>query len=372
MWRTLKACLLIERSNKSNLYSLLFVAVLIVGFMFYANSERVSNPLVSATAEYQSASSALSKFQVVDVSEEGDGSNIFRNITIQRQAIALKLAALNLDREKYYYKGSLKLIDIREKGYEIERFPIVADLIPSKIHNDRDRLYINSLLETETSYKQDSLAYLPFLLILFSMIGTVWFVFLSFYTSGIMIEDFRHTSILKGYPVRFDKYVIAKSMTKLALIVGFIALIFIISLPLIYFKGLGDTAYPVVVFNGELVVYSIVQYIGMCIINMIVIAVFTMLLSIILNVLLKNMYLTLFIQLILFFMPVLFPSLISVLPYNPFHFLNFNMILEGATLELASPVALTSLQGLLILIVCIGIMLVAIKAFLSTGKLKRV
>lgn len=372
MWRTLKMFFLIERTNRSNYFVLLLVAACIVGFMFYASSEKVSNPLVETTAEYQSASSALSKFQVIDVNDEGDGSNVFGNITKQRQAIALKLAALNMDREPMYYKGSIKLLDVREKIYSMDGFEIVQDLIPAKIHSDRERLFIQTLLDKEIHYKQEPLAYLPFLLTLFSVIGAVWFVFLSIYTSNIMIEDFRHTSILKGYPIKFNQYVIAKSMTKFGMVLGFIALIFVISLPLIHYKGLGDQAYPVIIYNGGIEAYSIVQYIGLSIVFMIVITIFALLLSIILNVLLKNLYLTMFVELILFFLPVLFPQLISMIPYNPFNFLNFNMIIEGGQLELANPVDINFKDGLIVLVISILLMLVAIKAFLTSGKLKRV
>jgi hypothetical protein len=96
-----------------------------------------------------------------------------------------------------------------------------------------------------------------------------------------------------------------------------------------------------------------------------------MLLSIILNVLLKNMYLTLFVHFILFFLPIIFPSLISFFPYNPFHFMNFNEILNGMPVDLPKSVDITMNEGLLLMVICILIMLFIIKTFFSTGKIKR-
>ena len=128
------------------------------------------------------------------------------------------------------------------------------------MHSDRERLLITTLQENDIHYKQEPLSYFPFLLTLFSFIGSAWFVFLSIYTGSIMIGDFSHTSIVKGYPVRFEQYVIAKSMTKFVMILGFIALIFIISLPLIPWKGLGNYSYPVVIYSGHLVALNIMEY----------------------------------------------------------------------------------------------------------------
>ena len=155
------------------------------------------------------------------------------------------------------------------------------------------------------------------------------------------------------------------------MIFSFIALIFIISLPLIQIKGIGESNYPVIVYTGTPVAFTIPQYILLCIGIMFVITTFTLLLSIIFNMIFKNLYITLFIQLILYFLPILFPSLISVLPYNPFNFLNFNMILQGETLGLSNTVDLTFFDGLITLSICIVIMLIIVQRFLSTGKLKR-
>jgi hypothetical protein len=371
MWKTFKACLVIERSNKSNLYSLLFVAILIVGFMFVASRENYDDPIVDTTTEYQATSSAMSKFQIVDISTGDNTNSLLAKLTRLRQAISLKIASFKMEMEDLSHKSSLKIIDIRDSLYDTEDFKVVESLVKPKIHNENERVFVNALMEREVIQKQEPLQYWQFILIIFSIIGFAWFPFLSFYTSGIMIEDFRHTTIIKGYPVRFDQYVIAKSVTKILMIISFIALIFIISLPLIQLKGVGVANYPVIVYNGTPHAYTIPQYVLICLGIMLVITIFTLLLSIIFNMIFKNLYITLFIQVILYFLPILFPSLISILPYNPFNFLNFNMILEGGTLGLSNPVDVTFIDGFITLGICIVIMLFIVQRFLSTGKLKR-
>lgn len=371
MWRTLKTCLIIERSNRSNLYSFLFVIALIAGFMYIASDENFNNPLNESTSEYQSASSAISKFQVVDVNAVNFDGNLYGSLTRLRQALSLKLAALKVEKESMLYSGLTRVIKFREEVYASKQYPLVRDQIPAKIYNDNERIMLETLIEKEIGYKQDPLQYWQFLLAVFAFIGIAWFPLVSFYTSGIMIEDFSHSSILKGYPVRFSQYVISKSFTKLLMIFSFIILIFIVSLPLIYYKGIGEADYPVIIYNGESVAYTIPQYIILCISIMIIIAIFTLLLSIILNMIFKNMYITLFIEMLLFFLPIIFPSLVSVVPYNPFNFLNFNMIIEGGALSLVNPVDITYKVGFIVLFICIAVMLIIVQRFLSTGKLKR-
>ena len=371
MWKTLKSCLIIERSNKGNLYSLVFVALFIIGFMFIVSDDNFGNPLVDTNTEYQSISTAMSKFQIVDANAPENSDTTYSKLIQLRQMISLKSAGLKMDKEEILYKASNRMINLRDAVYKSEEYNLVKDLVPPKIHNENERAFVNALWEREITLNQDSLQYWQFLLIVFSVIGIAWFPFLSLYTSGIMIEDFQHSTILKGYPVRFDQYVIAKGITKLFLILSFIALIFIISLPLIQVKGIGVANYPVIVYSDSPVAYTIPQYILLCLTIMFVITIFTLLLSIIFNMIFKNLYITLFIQLILYFLPILFPSLISVLPYNPFNFLNFNMILDGGTLAISNPVDVTFFDGFIILSICILIMLIIVQRFLSTGKLKR-
>jgi hypothetical protein len=371
MWKALKTCFIIERSNRSNIFTLLFMTLLIVGFMYIASDEFYNNPIFEGTNEYQSASAAVSKFQVVDLNQVENADSLFGYLTKLRQSIALKLAALKTERQDMLYAAQDQIYKQRNKLYEKDDFAKIEDQIPASIYNERELVYVNALQEKEIPFQQNALEYWPFLLSIFSMIGFLWFPFLSFYTSGIMIEDFRHTTLLKGYPVRFDQYVIAKSVMKFMMILSFIALIFIVSLPLIKYKGLGESAYPVVIYNGSVVAYTIPQYILLSIAMMIVVTLFTLLLSIIMNMLFKNMYLTLFIQLILYFVPIMFPVMFSWLPYNPFNYLNFSMVIEGGQLALKNPVDVTFMTGFILLAICIIIMLIVVQRFLSAGRLKR-
>jgi hypothetical protein len=254
----------------------------------------------------------------------------------------------------------------------MEGFDKVATNLPTKTENQLDSVFYQYIKKEGTSLSLDSLSFFPFIAYLFGGLGSLWFIFMSIYSCGIMAEDFQHTSLIKGYPISFDKYVIAKCTSSILLVGVFLLELFVCSLPLIYFKGLGDPAYPIAIFNGTFDVYPIYKYLGLAVLYMICISIFTILLSVILNVLLKNMYLTLFLELLLFVFPMLFPSMMNFMPFNPFNYLNFSSVLDGHTLDLANPVTLNSTYGLIYIGISIVIMLVAVKLFLTTGKLKKV
>ncbi|MGE7926711.1 ABC transporter [Lysinibacillus xylanilyticus] len=369
--RALKVGLVIERANRKNLVALFAIAIIVFGFMFYIKSQAVGNQIVEKKGDYYSSQAILSKFQVKDASETGDGSDLFKNLTKQKSKIALQIATLTLDRQSKYFEASLQLAELRKEAFELEGYENVAELLPSKLQNSMNYLYFKWMIDEGKDTISDLFQYIPFLLFFFTYIGAGWYIFISFHTSSILLDDFEHSSIIKGFPVRFDYYILSKCIIAFLSIVTSILLIFICAIPLWIINGLGNPLEPIAVYLGNATLISTIQYIAMSVGYMILISIFVMLLSIILNVLLKNMYLTLFVHFILFFLPMIFPSLISLIPYNPFNFMNFNDILRGLPVDLAKPVDITMNSGLIILSISIILMLFVIKTFFSTGKINR-
>ena len=370
MLRALKVGLLIERTNRKNLVALLAVVIVVIGMMFFIKAQEVGQQLDEKKSDFYNARAVLAKFQVKDASEDGDGSDLYKNLTKQKSSIALQIAGLTVENYPMYYEASMRTAELRKEAFEMEEYEKVAYLLPTKLENTLNYMYYKQLVDSGKDDISDLSHYIPFLLYFFSIAGFGWYIFISFYTSSLLLDDFEHTTLMKGYPVRFDQYIISKCILSFGYVLAFIVLIFISALPRLR-NGLGDLSEPVRVFLGEPAIVSSISYIGRAILYMVIISVFVMLLSIILNVLLKNMYLTLFIHFILFFLPILFPSLISLIPYNPFNFMSFNDILAGVPVGLEKSTSITMNQGLIVIIICIVLMLLVVQRFFSTGKIKR-
>lgn len=368
----LRTLFILEKTNRKNIFSCILVALCIIGIVVYANTTELGNPIKEKSSESLPVKVALNKFQIVDASEYGEGSDIYKNIVKQYYTYPKQGMALKTERPDLFIETAIELTELRKQAYEMDGYELIAANLPSQIENQMDSSYYQHLKENNLEVSFGSLSFFPFLAFLFSVVGSVWFVLICIYSSNIMIDDFRHTSLIKGYPIAFTKYVLAKCMTSMGIVFIFIIELIICSLPLIYFKGLGQSSYPVAVFNGEVTIYPIYKYIAVSIVYMICLAVFAILLSVILNVLLKNVYLTIFVQVTLVVIPILFPGLIVLIPFNPFNYVNFPSVLNGDSLNLATPVALNSNAGLLYLCISIVLLIAFIKWFLSTGKLQKI
>ena len=368
----LKTLFIIEKTDRKNIFACILVALCIIGVVIYADATELGNPIKEKSSESLPVKVAMNKFQIVDASEYGDGSDIYKNIVKQYYTYPKQGMALKTEQPELYVDTAIELTELRKQAFEMESYELIASNLPTKIENEMDSSYYKYLKEHNLVLSFSSLSFYPFLAFLFSVVGSVWFILICIYTSNIMIDDFQHTSLIKGYPISFSQYVLAKCMTSMGIVFIFIIELVVCSLPLIYFKGLGQASYPVAIFNGEVMIYPIYKYIAVSIVYMIVLAVFAILLSVILNVLLKNVYLTIFVQIILVIIPTLFPGLIALIPFNPFNYINFPSVLKGESLNLATPVALNSNAGLLCLCISIVLLMAIIKWFLSTGKLQKI
>ncbi|MEG0385732.1 MAG: hypothetical protein RR642_13355 [Solibacillus sp.] len=120
MIRAFKIGLMIELTNRKNIFSILIVMFIVFGCMFYIKSQEIGNGGVEKRADYYSAQAALSKFQVADASENGDGSNLYKNLTKQKAAIALQIATLRFEQLELYFETSLRIADLRTKAFDLE------------------------------------------------------------------------------------------------------------------------------------------------------------------------------------------------------------------------------------------------------------
>jgi hypothetical protein len=260
MWKILKTFLILEKSNKKNIFAFIFVGVFVFSLMFFVKTEDLGNPIKEKSGEFQSVSSALSKFQNVDATDRGNGSDLYKNLVLQQRLISTQSMSLKMDRPELFLDAAIELAELRADAFGMEGFDGVASYLPSRIENEFDRVFYQYIKKTGLSLTTNPLSFYQFLAYLFSILGSVWFIFISIYSCGIMIEDFRHTSLIKGYPISFDKYVLGKCISSL-LIVGVIVLeLFVCSLPLIYFQELGNPSYPIAIFDGVFKVYPIYNF----------------------------------------------------------------------------------------------------------------
>ena len=127
-------------------------------------------------SDFYNGRAALSKFQVKDASEGGDGSDLYKNLTNQNRSIALQIAGLTLENYPLYYEASLRTAELRKEAFDMEDYEKVADLLPTKLENTLNYMYFKHLVDSEKQGISDLSRYIPFLLYFFSIAGFGWYI----------------------------------------------------------------------------------------------------------------------------------------------------------------------------------------------------
>lgn len=371
MFRMLKTLLIVERTDKKTLFAILAIAIFALAISIYSHQTELGNPIKEKSNESLSVKVALNKFQVVDATEDGPGSPLYKNVVQQDHAYTKQGMSLKVNRPELYVESALRLTQLRKDAFTMDEYDKVAAIMPQMIENELDYYYYSYLSQLETPPPFAAYTYTEFLMYLFGFIGAFWFLIVAVYSSNIMIEDFRHTTLIKGYPISFDRYVMAKVLVTWSMTCLFIVTLVLFSLPYGFLGEWGNLSSVIAVWNGEVEIHRVLSYIGFATGYMLVLSLVAIVSSVILNVVVRNVYITVFIQLGLVALPIMFPRLATLIPWYPYHYVNFPSLLRGESLMGVYPAELSAWMGLVVLSIYLVLLLALVKWFLSSGKLQR-
>lgn len=372
MFRMLKTLLIVERTDKKTLFAILAIALFSLAISIYSYQTELGNPIAEKSNEALSVKVALNKFQVVDATEDGPGSPLYKNVVQQDHAFTRQGMSLKVDRPELYVESALRLTQLRKDAFTMDEYEKIADIMPQMIENELDYYYYSYLAQLESPPPFANYTYTEFLMYLLGFVGAFWFLMIAVYSSNIMIEDFRHTTLIKGYPIAFDRYVLAKVLVTWGVSCLFIGTLLLFSLPYGFLGEWGSLSSVIAIWNGEVELHTVLSYSAFAIVYMLLLSLVAIVSSVILNVLVRNIYITIFIQLGLVALPVMFPRLATLVPWYPYHYVNFPALLRGESLMGAFPAELSAWNGLIILSIYLVLLFALVKWFLSSGKLQRV
>lgn len=371
MLRMLKTLFIVERTEKKTIFAILAIAIFSLTLSIYSYQTELGNPIVQKSNEALMVKAALNKFEVVDATEDGPGSPLYKNVVQQDAAFTRQGMSLKTDRPELYVDSALELTQLRKDAFTMNEYEKIADIMPEMIENELDYYYYSYISQLETPPPFANYTYTEFLMYLLGFVGAFWFLVVAVYSSNIMIEDFNHMTLIKGYPISFDRYVLAKVFVAWSITCLFMVTLILFSLPYGFLGKWGSLSSVIAVWNGEVQMAAVLSYTGFAIGYMLLLSLVAIVSSVILNVLVRNVYITIFIQLGLVALPIMFPRSATLVPWYPYHYINFPALLRGQSLMGAYPAELSAWMGGIVLTIYLVILFGLVKWFLSSEKLKR-
>lgn len=360
------------RSALKKPINLLFIclgSLLMAGIFVYVhtdNYETFKNKNKSADSQL---SGALLSFETVDSDE---GSPAYQNLLYQKSEIAKQLNSVLFEQPDKYNETSLELTNLRLALREEPDFTEEISLMQPKLASIlKDKAYFSYLIQTDEQVILKPESFGSLTLIFLSVIGIACFPVFAFLTANILEDEFEHASVVKGQPVSFIKRMLKKAIVLYGMFIINFGLALLTSFLLTQFLGnpISDFNSGSVVQLMNFIVVKNWQVISLYFVYLSVLFFFTLSLSIFLNVLLRNFYLTLILELLLFATPILLTDLIAKSPWFVGGFLIPTHLFEGSYLVESTQSFLNPVFGLVYLMLT-SILLIWLTLILTRRGLK--
>ena len=152
MWRVLKTLFILEKSNKKNTFTIILVALFVMGMVLFLKTEDLGNLVKVKSNEFQSLTIALNKFQNVDATDSGNGSDLYKNLVRQQQYVVKQRMAIRMNRPELFVDTAIELANLRASSFEMEGFDQVSNYLPSKKENQLNSVFYHYINEAGISF----------------------------------------------------------------------------------------------------------------------------------------------------------------------------------------------------------------------------
>ena len=321
--------------NRKQLFlGLLLILFFPIYFQLYLNTDPPT--LLSQKSEESEAQSIIVNTLPLDLRDTEEGMEIFDNYTEQLSIVKMQIYYLSNDygREtSEYITEGLRLNDLRLKMHEQDNPHVSSNLTIPREEIDKENEYLTYLQDHNIQEEDNPFVTSQFMMTAMNMLSGIFlFAIILLICSDIMVYENDHQSVLRGMPVTFG----TKALSKVALYFTFITGSLILGVLLGTLRsglkeGFGNFSYPTLIYTKDgFLAVSIMEYSLYVLLGMVIAVFMTVLLSLLLNVFVTNMYGVALAGFGLFFLPDLLYLLgIKAKLLFPIKYIDVTGILSG-------------------------------------------
>lgn len=328
---------LITTERKKIKYQLLLILIIIFSLASLIFTLIQDKPflLEKIMSEQKSVQTILLDFQKMNTdSEEAKGNKLYLNFVEQSELLAKAEMALRFEKNTTLAETAISLSKIRNDFYSLsQNSTSYLKSIPDKNENQLNEALYQSLLTQNKSIYEKNNNLVTATLILLSLLSVIWFPLASLVASDSLLEEIKHLSLNSGFPISFRKKIFSKISFMLIYFILALLMIPLIIVSLTYFFPSGDWGYPVAVFVNGYTTIPVWQYVTLHLLSYLLIGIFIALLSIFINYLVNDLYITMFISFSFYLLPYFFPNIAKLLWFLPSIYLNPTTSLAGQFLN---------------------------------------
>lgn len=341
--------LFLKNPKNKLMFLVFFVFLLLIVFFIYIRD--VGNIEHTVYREMNSNRIAVGTLSA-STYEDPEQSGFFDKIYSQQQLVARQDVALRFENDEWLTEASLELAELQIELHDYEQLDELNDdlqeIVPSMHQAQTNRTFFSYIEEESLPIMENRESAAGFLMTFFESFGIAAFLFLLLFSGSIISADFEHQTMVKGYPLTYER----KTASKIAIytVASFLS---IVVLTAAFTGGLalltetGHFNYPMVLYqSGSYDAVSLSAYAIRYFLYLFVLSLHVISLAAFLNTLTRNMYATLFAGLFLYALPFFIQIESAVWQWLPVQFYNVYHVLSGESAYLTGQSDLSYLYGI--------------------------
>lgn len=261
------------------------------------------------------------------------------NLFKQQELSALKYNGILFDNADWFYDAGMELAQLRLEADEYPEEKVSSTLFPSRDISQRQFVEYEAMKQNELPVRIDSQNMYDYSTKIFSIYGSLAFLFALFLSSDIGLRDFSHPSLVKNYPIQTNVQLFIQ--TGITAIGGTFGLILLMGINLLIAQALwstNDWSWPIGYYNQlKYLAIPLIQYGMKLLLYLFVLMVHTTLFSFLVNQLFKNQYVTLMVGSLLYSGGFLLSSAQSWIRWLPLPYYHLDKVLTGFLAEQVHP-----------------------------------
>lgn len=366
----LKSNLLIGLKSKKNQLLIILLVLFIIFSLFIVEKQKIGDGAKSWENYGQSLQANANYFDS-EMLKRPTYKSTYDNLNKQSQELAsLQNSQVFVDPVQYL-TSYRNLLNTMQAGYHNHYAGAKTLNVPSQFFIKQELNKTDYLIKHKIPIFMNNESSATYLIYILSVLGTIIFFYLSFISSDSWIINLRHQSILKNIPYRFKdevfgKIIINSTLVFLPLLLGTILAYIFAGLR----HGFVTLNYPVIFYSTSILAIPLWLYCFLFLVYLSGLIIFTTSLSLFLNQLTKNVYLTIFIEVILYALLFLPKATLKWLVFLPFPYLNLTDLLNSNLANKLNLNSINLLTGYCVLLIWSIFLLILFK-YLAAGRKKR-
>lgn len=268
-----------------------------------------------------------------------------------------------------YLKGSENLIKTMIAGYRNNYKGAKTLNVPAKYELYQRLVSYKYLYKHHIPIVMNSESSSTYLIYILSLVGCFIFLYVLFVSSDVWMLKLNHPTVLKNIPYRIEDEVKGKininlALTVIPLLIGMIGAYLFAGIR----NGFSDLRYPDIFYFTKITAISLWLYCLLFLLYSIVIVIFATSLTLVLNQITKNVYLSILIGMFIYTISFLPEKMSKYFLWLPSTYLNITKVFNGTVANITKFSFVNCYMGVFVLMVWSLILMISFRCLVDKGR----